>query len=253
MRWSSVPLMLASGLTLACAKPTSERHTSSGALDEQVGGGEVERDRGDGPAPTSCPDSSPRQVRYASTLAKPQRTKLRPELGDRRCLADGLAALEADIACAQAYNRAAWERAFAERGLTPFEPELVEAWIDEAITPGSIHPHPDDPARRLVFLGNEHYGNCSGTSVHTTVGPGLSLARNAASEVVIVRPKPSVEQRDYPICSCFPGCGAMMGPGPQRFAELGANEAVAEPVELVYPAIAISTHAVDTETCCCAP
>ena len=62
--------------------------------------------------------------------------------------------------------------------------------------------------------------------------PGVSLARNQAGEVVVLR--------------------GVHGPMP-KFALVPKGADFGAPVELEYPAIVISSHAVDTESCCCAP
>ena len=199
------------------------------------------------PNSDSCPASRIRQVRYGSTVDR--HVELDPELANTRCVPRE--ALEHDIACAHAFNQAAWDRALASHGLRSFEYASGSLPSTGTFTPGSIHRHPDDPSRQVVFLGYDE-PNCSSVVVHTMADRGVTLARNAAGQVVIVRSRPHVELREYPSCSCFSGCGMMQEPSP-RFVVLEANDVIAGTIELEHPAISIVTHDVDTVTCCCAP
>jgi hypothetical protein len=224
-----------------CAKPTPVGDESSEDVEL----------RAPGQGPTSCPASKIREVRYASTVS--QQTKLPAEIGARRCVED-LSVLDEDIACAQAFNQANWERAMFDRGLAPLDVEAGEGWFEDAqygLEFGTVVEHPDDRSVRLVFVGFAG-DSCGGPSVHTTVGPSTRLARRQDGDVVLVVAKPEVESREYARCSCDPGCGMMREATP-LFVELPERATFAGIEELVYPAIAIVSHDVENTTCCCAP
>lgn len=207
----------------------------------------------DAPAPGRCPATKLREVRYASTRSS--KVKMSKEIAALRCVEDADKKLEQDIACAQAFNEASWGHALYEQGLAVVEPSdsgnVGRIRARGAMALGSIHAVPDSPGRFAVYTGSEG-SDCSGSSTKTRTSPGVLLAHNAAGEIVVVVPKPTVESRSVARCSCFPGCGAYMEPYPQ-FELLPEGATIGDTVELSYPAIAITTHAVERQTCCCAP
>lgn len=236
----------------ACAKPAGTSGTS-GELDTPDPKGEAQVEFVDAPDPNSCPESNIRTVRYGSTVDRS--VKLPAKLGAVRCYEDPYAKLEADVACARDFNLAARGHALYEAGLAQVDMERVEIWNERAryggLEVGSVHPHPELQGREMVFLGLEG-SDCSGYSSYNSAGPGLSLARNQAGEVVVVRDRPNTEVRHYPRCGCFSGCGAAMEPMPV-FGLLPEGARRGADVELVYAAIVITSNAVDTQSCCCAP
>lgn len=208
---------------------------------------------------TVCPVTR-LNARYYRDVAK---QSVPDEIGGRSCVVDANAALEAEAQCAQQANTAAFDAALAERGLVATDhqgwgsylstPQAGEQSVGQVLDLG-----PDDQnnfdAARAVFLGwaGDDDG-CSGTSTLAAPPTGAFIARDGGGRLVVVVPKPSVESRNYVTCTCFGGCGAQP-PGPQPlFAPLGPGEVISETVEVPFSAIRISTSAVESQTCCCAP
>lgn len=241
-----VTASLTASVASACAKPSTETGTTgSDAPDDR-------RVRVDAPVSGSCAPTRVREVRYASTL--PAGHEVPAEIGALRCVENAYSKLEADIACAREFNQSSWAHALQAEGLVLEPNREADVWIEGAefggLEIGSVHPVPDEPDRRVVFLGVEA-DDCSGRSRYTA-SSGPVLARNGADELVVVHPRPDADQREYKRCSCFPGCGAMPQPW-VRFVELPDGVRLGEPVEVVYPAISIVIESVESQTCCCAP
>ena len=266
----AIPVLV---LFLVGCKPAVDQGESSGTLSEPDGGGSggagdqqgQQLQQGgppvfvEAPKPGSCPATALREVRYGSTADK--RAKLPNDIASLRCVVDPRSKIEEELACVRDYNQASWGHALYEQGLTLLEADMVGMdgpgrYRGNLALGGivDVAADPEDPQSReqqLVYVGSDGY-DCSGTSVLTVAGPGVSLAQNQAGEVVVVVPKPEVEGRNYVACSCFPGCGAYMEPMP-RFIAVPAGAKLGQTVELVYPAISIAVSSVESTSCCCAP
>ena len=79
------------------------------------------------------------------------------------------------------------------------------------------------------------------------------IVRDITDRLVVDIPKPTVESRNYVTCTCFAGCGAQPPEAQPMYAALGSGEVISETIEVPYAGIHISTTAVESQTCCCAP
>ena len=253
---ASRSLLLLCCLPLACAKPSPKLEGSTGT--ELAQEGEERRLQGpltpaEAPDPDSCPATKLREVRYGSTVS--QQVELPADIAKLRCVEDPRAQLEAEQACAQAYNEASWTHALYQRELELVELQQLQLWNSpdaaHGAEPGQVLPHPEHNDTSLVYLGT--WGSdCGGHSALTSVSPGISVARDPRGQLHVVLPMPELETREYAACSCNPGCGAYQEPMP-NFLELPKRAKLGERVELSYPAIALGFHDVESTSCCCAP
>jgi hypothetical protein len=150
----------------------------------------------------------------------------------------------AEQATAREHN-AALQRVVEAHGLTLMQAEAItdDGFGYAGFVGEVVEGLREETAGRHAVAVAVTGGPCSSVAIETTLTTG-HLATAADGTLVFVRVAPELAIRSYPFCGCDSGCG-QQAPPTVTFVALPEGRQIDRIVEASFPALHVTTHAVD--------